>query len=215
MGRNLSLVREAAARLVDSLRPGDRAALVEVKDSVAVPQPLTGDPGRIVAAVDALQPSGQTAVYDGLYLSLREFERQRRVRAEMRRQALVLLSDGRDNASHVTFEDVTELARRMDVTVYTIAPAEASDGWALRTLARETGGVAFFPSKRFELEAIYGTIARELVSQYALGYAAPAGENDAVFRHVTVRVLPPARGIARTRSGYFARRPAPVTISSR
>ena len=218
MGIDLPLAKEASRGLVSRLRAGDRAAVVDVKQSIRLPQPFTDDRGQVFAAVDALRAQGSTALYDGLYTSLRAFEGERRKRSETRRQALVVLSDGLDNASHVTFEDVTELARRLDVTIYTIALRSAVAGqastrqqeiirqadYATRALARETGGLAFFPSKGRELEAIYGAIARELVSQYALGYVASGSGNDAAFRRITVRMLPPVKGTARTRSGYVA-----------
>ena len=220
MGIDLPLVKAAARGLVSRLRVGDRAAVVDVKQTIRLPRPFTDDRGQVFTALDALRARGSTALYDGLYTSLREFERERRQGADLRRQALVLLSDGLDNASHVTFDDVADLARRLDLTIYTIAlrgavasaPISQQDvvrkaDYAIRALARETGGLAFFPAKAAELEAIYGTIARELVTQYALGYVASTPGNAAAFRRITVRVLPPGKGTARTRSGYAALRP--------
>ena len=104
---------------------------------------------------------GSTALYDGLYMSLQEFARERRQRPDVRRQALVVFSDGLDNASHVRFEDVSELARALDVTIYTVT---MHDGqlpqviaqhtevrramWEMRALTFDTGGRAFFPRTR-------------------------------------------------------------------
>ena len=151
--------------------------------------------------------------------ALREFERERSTSGEMRRQALVLLSDGLDNSSAVRFIDVAQLARRLDVTIYSVAlrsdpPSsrslpllEAEDvgtyDKALNSLARETGGLAFFPRGADALEAICASIARELVSQYAVGYVAPDTGPQGAFRHLSVGVVPPAEGIVRTRSGYL------------
>ena len=215
MSLDLPLVKQAARGLVSRLRAGDRAAVFDVNQTVGNPRPFTEDHDEVIAAVDGLKARGSTAVYDGLYTSLREFQRERRARPELRRQALVLLSDGVDNASHVTFDDAAELARQLDVTIYTIAlrqellsllfPQQRQADYAMRALARETGGQAFFPLKAAELEAIYTSIARELVSQYALGYVASTPGNRAAFKRVSVRLLPPAEGRARTRSGYLAR----------
>jgi VWFA-related protein len=137
----------------------------------------------------------------------------------MRRQALVLLSDGFDNSSEVRFGDVAQLARRLDVTIYSVAlrsarPSPRSlSGFepenvgtydnALDWLARETGGLALFPSRADALEAILASIARELVSQYAVGYVAPDTSPQGAFKHLSVRVVPPAEGTVRTRSGYL------------
>jgi Ca-activated chloride channel homolog len=215
MSLDLPLVKQAARGLVSRLRAGDRAAVFDVNQTVGNPRPFTEDHDEVIAAVDGLKARGSTAVYDGLYTSLREFQRERRARPELRRQALVLLSDGVDNASHVTFDDAAELARQLDVTIYTIAlrqelpsllfPQQRQADYAMRALARETGGQAFFPLKAAELEAIYTSIARELVSQYALGYVASTPGNRAAFKRVSVRLLPPAESRARTRSGYLAR----------
>jgi hypothetical protein len=68
------------------------------------------------------------------------------------------------------------------------------------------GGLSFFPATAGELNALYGAIGRELISQYALDYVAPPAGHEAVFRRISVRVVPPAEGTARTRSGYLARR---------
>ena len=121
MSLDLRLVKEASRGLVNRLRAGDRAAFVDVKQSIRLPQPFSEDRDQVFAAVDALRARGSTALYDGLYTSLREFERDRRRRSETRRQALVVLSDGLDNSSHVTYDDVAEVARRLDVTIYAIA----------------------------------------------------------------------------------------------
>jgi VWFA-related protein len=178
----LPLAKKAAGGLVGQLRADDRAEVVDVKGSVGIPQPLTQEHASVVAAIDRLSARGSTAMHDGVYTTLREFARERRSRPEMRRQALVLLSDGMDTTSHVSFDDVIMLARHEDVTIYTIAlrnPIDAAvstlhdtiqeAAYAMRALATETGGLAFFPASAQELESIYASIARELTSQYALG----------------------------------------------
>jgi VWFA-related protein len=150
--------------------------------------------------------------------ALREFERERSTSGEMRRQALVLLSDGLDNSTVVRFSDVAQLARRLDVTIYSVAmrsdpPSsrslpllEAEDvrtyDKALNSLARDTGGLAFFPGHADALDGICASIARELVSQYAVGYVAPDTGPHGTLRNLSVGVVPPAEGLVRTRSGY-------------
>lgn len=223
----LPLAKKAADGLVSQLRAGDRAEVVDVKGSVGIPQPLTEELTGVVAAISGMSASGNTAMYDGLYTTLRGFAHERRSEPGVRRQALVLLSDGLDTTSHVGFDDVLLLARQQDVTIYTISLRDPVStilsqqrdsiqqaAYAMRALATETGGLAFFPSTAQELEAIYATIARELTSQYALGFVAPPAGSHDTFRHVIVRVLPPARGTARTRSGYVPRSPAMAARSA-
>lgn len=224
MAADMPLVRTAALGLIRSLRPGDRGAVVAVNTAVVIPQGLTGNLDDVAAAIEAVPNSGSTALYDGLYIALRELSRARRDQTEVRRQVLVLLSDGMDNASHVSAEDVADAARRVGAGIYVVALADPrlpSNESRLRRskeralfdmqmLARDTGARTFRPRTPKELPAIYGTIARELASQYDLGYVPENTSGDGVFRRVTVRVLPSPDVVARTRSGYYADRgPAP------
>jgi VWFA-related protein len=131
-----------------------------------------------------------------------------------------VLSDGLDNRSHVGFEDVMDLARRVGVNIYIIAlrgeiaqvPRAERDGETLKAdytmsaVARESGGRTFFPKTARELPAIYGAIAQELASQYQIGYMPIRPGGDGAFRRVMVRVPPQTNALARTRSGYYASR---------
>jgi VWFA-related protein len=210
-------VKTGALALLAKLRDGDRALVVDVKQRIQIRSGLDADRSRAVASIDALSAKGSTALYDGLYMSLQEFARERRQRPDVRRQALVVFSDGLDNASHVRFEDVSELARTLDVTIYAITMhdgqlpqviaqhAEAQRAmWEMRALTFDTGGRAFFPSKATELGGVYDTIARELVNQYTLAYIAPDADKKQALRHISVRLLPPAQGVPRTRTSYLA-----------
>ena len=219
MWSDLPLMKKAALALVSLLRAGDRAAVFELKTTIGVAARLTADRNAIAAAVERIHASGSSPIYDGVNAALREFERERSTSREMRRQALVLLSDGFDNSSVVRFGDVAQLARRLDVTIYPVALRSARPSPrslpllepedvgtydnALNSLARETGGLAFFPRRADALEAICASIARELVSQYPVGYVAPDTGPQGAFRHLSVRVVPPAEGMVRTRSGYL------------
>jgi len=219
MTADLPAVRSAATGLVRTLRAVDRGAVVEVKQSAGISQPFTSDVSRIEQAIRGLSTSGNSAIYDGIYVMLREFERERRTNVQVRRQALVLLSDGLDNRSRLSFEDVMDVARRAGVNIYVIAlrgdvalkPRASRDGSTLQaeytmgTVARESGGRTFFPKSARELPEIYTAIAHELANQYELGYT-PARPGDGAFRRVMVRVPPQTNACARTRSGYYAPR---------
>ena len=212
MARQLPIVRKAAGALVDSLRGGDRATVVTIKTAVGVALPLTADRPRIDAAIRDLSASGGTALYDGVYVVLKELERARI--AEIRRRVLVLLSDGLDTASRLSADDMLALARRAGVGIYVIAmpapsnlPRNRQDGsalqaeYAMRTLARDTGARSFFPERVEELPAIYREIAHELANQYELGYLPSRSGPHGGFKRVTVHV---ENAVARTRSGYYA-----------
>jgi Ca-activated chloride channel family protein len=219
MGADLPLVKKAVHGLLREFTDGDRAAVIELKKTVGIPQPLSDERDRVGATIDGLHAGGSTAMYDGVYVALKEFERAQKNAMEIRRRVLILLSDGVDTASHVTFETVLDLIRRLDVNIYTITlnggavrsgKAFASRetmtaAYAMRALATEAGGRAFFPTAALELPPIYQAISNELAFQYVLGYV-PMKSPDGQFRRVSVRVLPPASATARTRTGYFAAR---------
>lgn len=213
----LPLVKQGARDLLARLRDGDRATLIDVKRRIEVRRSLTADLPSVAAAIDAVSASGTTAIYDGVYISLRQFTHERQVRPELRRQALVIFSDGIDTASHLGFDEIAGLARSADVAIYTItpdyryiSPRESTfdrrriASWEMRTLTRDTGGLAFFPAKPEDLKPVYDTIARDLVNQYAVGYVVPRPEETRRFRRVSIRLVPPAKGVARTRTGYAA-----------
>jgi Ca-activated chloride channel homolog len=220
MRADLPLVQSAASGLVHTLRGCDRGAVVEVKDTAGIPQPFTGDQSRIEGAIRRLSTSGSTALYDGIYVVLKEFVRERGTAQQVRRQVLVLLSDGMDTKSHLGFDEVMDLTRRAGVNIYVIAlrgdvaqmPRNELDAsvleaeYSMGAVARESGGRVFFPKTARELPAIYTAIARELASQYELGYMPSRAGGDGAFRRVMVRVPPSTNGVARTRSGYYASR---------
>jgi Ca-activated chloride channel homolog len=218
MRADLPRVREGASGLVRKLRPDDRGAVFQVSTNARNPQPFTTDHAALDVAIRTVSTAGTTALYDGLYIVLKEFERERRAVVGPRRQVLVLLSDGLDTTSRLPFEDVVDLARRVGVNIYFIAlsgdaaltPRSKLDGreltaeYAMGTVARESGGRTFFPKQPTELPMVCSAIAQELASQYALGYTPVRPGGDGAFRHVTVQIVPQVNARARTRSGYYA-----------
>ncbi len=127
----------------------------------------------------------------------------------------MVLSDGADTRSLVSFDNVLELAQEIDVLIYTISLRGSPDDlekqkysnakYELEELASETGAVSYSPESIGDLAGVYERIATELKSQYNLGYVSSRGVADGRWR--TLQILcdyPNAR--VRTRSGYFARR---------
>ncbi len=214
MKMHLSLIKEAAAGLVEMLRPGDRASVNTVTRFAKVAQTLTADSARVVSAIRQLSAAGETSLYDGLYIALRGLEAAR-LHGETRKQAVVVLTDGFDTTSRLAFEDVRTLAVSLGVSVYVIAPPLAPS-WGppdtdmrqvqfeLRTLAMDTGGRLFPSTAMTQLPAVASAIVVELAHQYELAYVADRRTASPGFRRVTVRV---ANATARTRAGYFASGP--------
>ena len=214
MADKIGIVHDAAAGFLKTLRAGDRGAVVGFADSVSILQPLTSDQALLEKAVRGTVPRGSTAMNNALYVSLKQFGVGARQEGNPRRQAIVVLSDGEDTASLISFDDVLTLAKRMGVNIYTVALQSKyaqmgrryfSDAdYAMKTLARETGAQSFFPTAPAELKGVYGTIATELANQYSIGYVPANVRPDGRFRRVVVQILNRAGLRPRTRAGYTA-----------
>ncbi len=222
MAREMALVQDAAIRLIRTLREGDRGSVVVFNEVVRVPADFTTDIGELQAAIRATAAYGNTSLYEAIYITLRTFERARPDSSGIRRPAMVVLSDGLNTAGLVSFDDVLELAKRTGVSIYTISlnldgnrdtrvrqsvsQSLVKADYALRALARDSGGRSFFPAKGEELGDVYATIGEELAYQYLLGYTPTNQRRDGAFRRVSVRVATRSDVRLRTRSGYFAER---------
>lgn len=217
MGDKIDLVHAAATGFLHTLRPGDRGAVVAFSDNVDVLQPLTTDAARLEAAVQSTHAHGGTALYNAVYIALKQFGRARHKGDDVRRQAIVVLSDGADTTSLVSFDDVLALAHQMGVNIYTVglqsqyaAQQLTQQGarryfseadYAMKTLARDTGAESFFPAPE-ELKGIYASISRDLANEYSLGYVPGNTRNDGRFRRIIVQVVTRPDLHARTRQGY-------------
>jgi VWFA-related protein len=192
--------RAASEFLQGVMRPKDRAFAVSFARRPRLEMPLTDDVGAVVNVISELQAVGDTALHDALIQSLYYF------RGIQGQRALVLLSDGDDNASYMPYKDALEYARRSGVAIYTIG--FNISGWEtglrgkLSEIAAETGGRVFFANKAEELTGIYKEIENELRSRYLLAFYATGGAGKEGFREVEVKVK--KGGLkARTARGYY------------
>jgi Ca-activated chloride channel family protein len=213
MSDKIGIVHEAATGFLKTLRAGDRGAVVAFADTVRVLQPLTADHALLEQAVRGTVARGSTALNNAVYVSLKQFGLAARQDGEPRRQAIVVLSDGEDTSSLVSFDDVLNLARRMGVNIYTVSlqskesAAQAAHhyfseaDYAMKALARETGAQSFFPAPA-DLKGVYGSIATELANQYSIGYVPANLRPDGRFRRVVVQIVTRAGLRSRTRPGY-------------
>jgi len=211
MGMALPVAKRAAVRLLRTLRPGDEAEVAQFSRSLTVLQESTGDPDALERAVDAVSPQGDTALYNALYITLKDQAKNRNA-DEMQRRAIVVLSDGEDTASMVDDEQLIDLARRAGVVVYTIGlltppvaghPVPTVPTYVLTALARETGGRAYFPRSLAELDGAYDRIASELRTLYGVGYVPLNPSADGRWRRIAIRTRL-ANLLVRHRSGYYA-----------
>lgn len=229
MSDKMQTVQQAASGFAATLRPGDRAMVVDIKDASRVIQDLSPEIDGARQAIASTVARGGTALYNGLYLTLKALVKQRRDNDEVRRQAIVVFSDGDDTASLVTYDDVMAVAKEAGIAIYTItlrtpSPMQLAStngrryfsqaDFAMRSLAQETGARAFFPTAITDLAGVYATIAEELASQYAIGYTSKNGRRDGAFRRVIVRIADhPGTAAPRTRAGYMAPRPERTAVA--
>ena len=221
MQSKLATAQQAAIRFASVLRPVDRLLVVDVKQTSTILAPLSHDVKAATDAILSTYAQGATALYNGLYTTLREMARHRRNETDMRRQAIVILSDGDDTSSIVSFDDVMELAKQSGISIYTIMLSPSSlnpsaargkgefasrSEYGMKALAQETGARSFVALEVGDLAGVYQSIGHELASQYALGYTSNNQRRDGAFRRVVVRLVDRAGAQPRTRSGYFGPR---------
>jgi Ca-activated chloride channel family protein len=209
MEEKIGFAQEAAIRFVGTQKEDDVAQVVEFGSRARILQPFTSDHEKLSKVIRMTQAGGTTSLYNALYIALKNLSRRR---TDIRRQAIVVLSDGEDTSSIVSFEQVMELAKDTDVTIFTISLRQQSRRHSryfseaehvLKKLAEETGGQWFFPNQIEELESVYDRIAKELKSQYNIGYVSSNTKRDGSWRRVVVQTDRESL-IVRTKLGYYA-----------
>jgi Ca-activated chloride channel homolog len=200
--------QEAAIEFLNSMiRPHyDQAFVVGFDSTPDVTQDFTDNTELLSRGVRALRAGGGTAMYDAIYFACRDKLLKQEQTGPVRR-AVILLSDGDDNSSHVTREEAIEMAQRAEVIVYTISTnvtgAKAKGDKVLERIADATGGRAFFPFQIRDVSDAFASIQDELRSQYAMSYKPADFVADGRFR--TIEILAQQKAFrVRTRKGYFA-----------
>jgi len=186
--------------LRDMLRPADRAFVVAFSERPALIEGFTANFSTLERALISLKADRETALYDAVVYGLFQYSGVRG------RRAMLVLTDGEDNASRLDFNRTIEYARRSGVTIYTIGVdlpiTKVEPRSQVRRLARMTGGEVFFLASGAGLQKVYDQIDRELRSQYVLAYTSKAESVSTEFRRVTVNVKRPGVEV-RTIAGYY------------
>jgi Ca-activated chloride channel family protein len=213
MEDKLETAQDAAIGFVKRLRPQDFGQIIDFDSRVLIAQPFTSSLADLEQAIRKTTAGGSTSLHNAVYISLKELKKiQARSADDVRRQAIVVLSDGEDTSSLVGFDEVLELAKRSETAIYAIGlrgrgpdhvrGAFNEADFVLRQLSQETGGRVFFARTAAELAGIYEQISNELSSQYMLGYQSRNPKRDGAWRRVVVRVNEPG-ATARTKQGYY------------
>ena len=204
MTRAADGVRTAALSFVEALRPKDALSVLLFSDSSAFAHGLTTDRQQSIAAVNAYNARGGTALYDGLTDALMG------VKQTEGRKVVVLLSDGRDEdnagtgpGSARTQKDVFLALRETDATIYPIGLGPRVDREFLERLAAESGGAAYFPEDVSNLRDDYARIVEELRRRYVVSYTSTNGARDGAWRTVQIKTRQDELTV-RSRGGYAA-----------
>ncbi len=185
----------------------DQAFVVGFDVTPEVTQDFTDDTERLAHGVNELRPGGGTAMFDALYFACRDKLLKKPQNGPTRR-AIVLLSDGEDNQSHVTREEAIEMAQRAEAIVYAISTnVSATKGGGdkvLQRIADATGGRAFFPFQIREVANAFADIQEELRSQYAVSYKPADFRADGHYRTIEIVASDRKNFRVRARRGYYA-----------
>jgi Ca-activated chloride channel homolog len=216
MDGKLATAQQAAIGFARRLRSTDMMEVIEFDSQVNIVQEFTGDIPTLEKAIQSTTVNGSTSLYNAIYISLKNLRRNRAKTAdEIRREAIVVLSDGDDTSSLIEYDEVLDLAKRSETAIYAIGLRQGNEArrefkeaeFVLRQLSQETGGRVFFPTSHAELPRIYELIADELSSQYAIAYSSKNTVRNGAWRRITVRVGRPGL-TARTRQGYYGPKPS-------
>ena len=191
-------------------RKYDEGFVVGFDVTPEVTQDFTDNTELLSIGVRALRPGGGTAMYDALYFACRDKLLKAQHVGPVRR-AIILLTDGEDNQSHVTREEAIEMAQRAEVIVYTISTNLSGAGHhgdkVLERIADATGGRAYVPFQITEVANAFAAIQEELRSQYAIAYKPADFVSDGRYRSVEIVALGQKGLRVRSRHGYFAPSP--------
>jgi len=189
-------------------RSDDEMFVVNFNEQVylGLPPPIefTNDLSEIRSALLGAAPAGLTALYDALATGIAHLKTGTRDR-----KALVLMSDGGDNASRLRLDEVVELAQRSRATIYTIGIYDEDDldrnPRVLRRIAELSGGRVYFPASLNDLNRISREIAGEIRNQYTIGYRSSNTNRDGKYRKVKITASRNGQSFrVITRDGYFA-----------
>ena len=194
--------------LNQTIRPRyDQAFVVGFDVTPEVTQDFTDNTEQLAHGVHDLRPGGGTALFDALYFACRD-KLLKTARGLTVRRAIILLSDGEDNQSHVTREEAIEMAQRAEAIIYTISTnvsgTKGAGDKVLERIADATGGRAFFPFQIRDVANAFAEIQDELRSQYAVSYRPADFKTDGHYRTIEIVANDRKNFRVRARRGYYA-----------
>jgi Ca-activated chloride channel homolog len=210
-GDKIKRARDALSKFIQTSHDSDEYFLIAFNSRAQLLLDKTRDGNSVLDKLTFVDTKNQTALYDACYLGVEKVQR-----GAHPKRALLLISDGQDNDSRYTFNELRKLLKESDVTLYAIGILSGSDAGSsmgmegqgiLDELSGVSGGKAFFPRSAAEMDDIFEQIALELRHQYSIGYKPDAFQNDGKWHRIKVKVTPP-RGLprlfVRSKEGYYA-----------
>lgn len=198
-------VESAAIALVKDSNKQDEVFIVNFNDEAFLDTDFTSDIKKMEQGLSKIDSRGGTAMRDALRMSIDHLHDK----GKRDKRVLLVVTDGDDNASMVTLENLVREAQTNDVLIYAIGLLSEDERReakrakrALTTLTEATGGMAFFPRELADVEQIAHEVARDIRNQYTLGYTPPA--SDGSYHTVKVMVSASGKPTVRTRAGYYA-----------
>ena len=202
-----SRVAAAALELVKQSNPDDEVFIVNFNDDTHFDQPLTNDVKKLQAALARMEARGGTAMRDALSKSITYVKKN----GKKDKKVLVVITDGNDNSSDISLDQLIRQAQNSEVLVYSIgllneeeAGEAKSAKKALKALADASGGLDYYPKSVSDVQEITPRVAHEIRNQYILGYTSSNQALDGTFRQIKVTVTGFGRPTVRTRNGYYA-----------
>jgi len=204
-------VAAAALALVRASNPRDEVFILNFNEKAYLDQPFTDDIATLEKALERIEPRGETAMRDAISLALDYLKR-----GKQDKKVLLVVTDGNDNSSQESKDQLEREVRSSGVLIYSIGlltdenPRDAlSDEQALTELAAASGAQAYFPKDLAEVEKITPEVAHEIRNQYTLAYSPTNQALDGTFREINVTVTGFGSPTVRTRNGYYATEESP------
>ncbi len=200
-------VESAALNLVKASNPEDQVFIVNFNDEAYLDAPFTNSMTKLEEGVARIDARGGTAMRDAISMSI-DYMRDE---AKLDKKVLLVITDGDDNASSVTLEQIVRKAQQSEILIYTIGLLSEEDRGAARraqraltAISEASGGLAFMPKELQEVNQLALDVAHEIRNQYIIAYSPANQAMDGSYRQIRVSVDGPNRPVARTRTGYYA-----------
>jgi Ca-activated chloride channel family protein len=200
-------VEIASMDMVKASNPQDEVFIVNFNDEAWLDVPMTSDIKSMQEGIARIDSRGGTAMRDAISMSIDYLKKE----GKRQKKVLLVITDGNDNASTINLERLVTRAQQNEVLLFSIGLLNEEERHeakiakrALDTIARDSGGLAFYPKGVADVDQIALQVAHEIRNQYTIAYSPTVPQMDGSFRQIKVTVNGPGHPLVRTRTGYYA-----------